>query len=187
MLFARRGLHHGTILVDVDMDKLSRYLVPSADKLRSKGVDSVRSRVANLRELNPDITIDSMAAAVEAAFKAEYGECVRIGEASLDRRVLSELEARHASWEWRMGKTPEFDVQFDARFSWGGVELCFRIKDGTILDATAYSDAMDEAFIRSLPGILKGRRFNAHEMGALSLSENPMLADIGGWLEGIGS
>jgi lipoate-protein ligase A len=182
-----RGLHHGTILVDVDMDKLSRYLVPSADKLRSKGVDSVRSRVANLRELNPDITIDSMAAAVEAAFKAEYGECVRIGEASLDRRVLSELEARHASWEWRMGKTPEFDVQFDARFSWGGVELCFRIKDGTILDATAYSDAMDEAFIRSLPGILKGRRFNAHEMGALSLSENPMLADIGGWLEGIGS
>ncbi len=182
-----RGLHHGTILVDVDMDKLSRYLVPSADKLKSKGVDSVRSRVANLKELNPDITIDSMAAAVEAAFKAEYGECVRMDENSLDRRRLFELEERHASWEWRMGKTPEFDVELNTRFSWGGVELCLRIKDGTILDAAAYSDAMDGAFIRSLPEILVGRCLNAREMEALSVSKNPMLADIGRWLAEIGA
>ena len=182
-----RGLHHGTILVDVDMDKLSRYLVPSADKLKSKGVDSVRSRVTNLKELNPYITIDSMAAAVEAAFKAEYGECIRMGGDSLDRRRLSELEKRHASWEWRMGKTPEFNVEFNTRFPWGGVELCFRIKDGTILDAAAYSDAMDEAFIRSLPVVLAGRRLNAQDMEALAQSENPMLADIGRWLMGIGA
>ncbi len=182
-----KGLHHGTILVDVNMDKLSRYLAPSADKLKSKGVDSVRSRVANLRELNPAITIDSMAAAVEAAFKAEYGECVRVDGDSLDRRRLCALEERHASWEWRMGKTPEFNVEFNTRFSWGGIELCFRVKDGTILDTTAYSDAMDEAFIRQLPGLLTGRRLNAREMEALSLSKNPMLADIGRWLAEVGA
>ena len=106
---------------------------------------------------------------------------------SLDRRRLCALEERHASWEWRMGKTPEFNVEFNTRFSWGGIELCFRVKDGTILDTTAYSDAMDEAFIRQLPGLLTGRRLNAREMEALSLSKNPMLADIGRWLAEVGA
>ncbi len=43
--------HHGTLMVDVDKEKLSRYLNVSPKKLQSKGVDSVRSRVVNLREL----------------------------------------------------------------------------------------------------------------------------------------
>ena len=44
------AFHHGTILVDADMTKLSRYLSVSKDKIASKGVDSVRSRVCNLKE-----------------------------------------------------------------------------------------------------------------------------------------
>ena len=40
--------HHGTILIDVDKASLSAYLNVSAAKLRSKGVDSVKARVANL-------------------------------------------------------------------------------------------------------------------------------------------
>ena len=53
----KQAYHHGTLLVDVDMDKLGRYLNPSKAKLQAKGVDSVRSRVVNLKELNSQITI----------------------------------------------------------------------------------------------------------------------------------
>ena len=42
--------HHGTIMMDVKGDDLSKYLNVSAAKLKSKGVESVRSRVTNLRE-----------------------------------------------------------------------------------------------------------------------------------------
>ena len=53
--------HHGTLLVDVDMAAMSRYLSPSHAKLEAKGVASVRSRVVNLRELRPELTAHAMA------------------------------------------------------------------------------------------------------------------------------
>ncbi len=55
----RRGgvsLHHGTILLNVDVSNMNRYLNPNKLKLISKGVDSVKSRVINLIEINPNLT-----------------------------------------------------------------------------------------------------------------------------------
>ena len=50
--------HHGTLMVHVNLGELSRYLTVSKDKLQSKGVDSVRARVANLTEYAPDATVE---------------------------------------------------------------------------------------------------------------------------------
>ncbi len=50
------ALHHGTLLLHVDMSKLSRYLQVSAEKMQAKGVASVRSRVTNLCD-HADITL----------------------------------------------------------------------------------------------------------------------------------
>ena len=72
----RQAYHHGTILMDADMDKLSRYLNPSRAKLAAKGVDSVRSRVGNLRELNSDITIEAMKAALTDSFSTIFNNSV---------------------------------------------------------------------------------------------------------------
>ena len=104
-----RGLHHGTILVDVDMDKLSRYLVPSADKLRSKGVDSVRSRVANLRELNPDMGNASASARLRwtGAYFPSLRRGMRRGSGAWGKRpssTFSSTRAFHgAGWSFASG------------------------------------------------------------------------------------
>ncbi|MBO4292372.1 MAG: lipoate--protein ligase, partial [Lachnospiraceae bacterium] len=50
--------HHGTLLVSTDLDKMNRYLSPSAEKLKARGVESVRSRVVNLTELSPNLTVE---------------------------------------------------------------------------------------------------------------------------------
>lgn len=64
-----KSYHHGTLLVDADMSAMDRYLSPSRAELEAKGVSSVRSRVVNLKELKPDLTVEEMAEGMEAALR----------------------------------------------------------------------------------------------------------------------
>ena len=83
----QNAYHHGTILIDVDMSAMGRYLNVQPDKLQSKGVRSVRSRVANLREFSQDITVEAMKQRLEAAFEKVYGGPVeKLREEDLDQR-----------------------------------------------------------------------------------------------------
>ena len=52
------SIQHGTLMIDVDVSQLGRYLTPSKDKMKAKGVKSVQSRVCNLKDLNPEVTTD---------------------------------------------------------------------------------------------------------------------------------
>ena len=156
------AFHHGTILIDVDMTKLSRYLSVSKDKIVSKGVESVRARVCNLKERNPMITVESMCGALRDSFEKDYGPCRPLEIA--DREAIATIEQRNASWEWRLGRTPCFDIETGARFDWGHADFVFALKDGIITDAHVYSDAMDADFIETLPGALIGSAFRSRCM-----------------------
>ena len=71
-----RAYHHGTLMVDVDLEMVQRYLSPSKAKLAAKGVDSVRSRVVNLREFLPDLTVERLSDALTAAFAEVYDQAI---------------------------------------------------------------------------------------------------------------
>ena len=76
--------HHGTILIRADKENMSRYLNVSKEKLASKGVTSVKSRVANLCEFKPDITLEEVKSALVEAFSKVYGQpAVRMEEGEL--------------------------------------------------------------------------------------------------------
>ena len=54
-VYHQRELIHGTLMYDVDIDVLTRALDTPESKLNRKGVASVRSRVANLKDYLPEI------------------------------------------------------------------------------------------------------------------------------------
>ena len=139
-----QAYHHGTLLVDVDMTKLGRYLMPSKAKLQSKGVDSVRSRVVNLKELCPELTIDRMKTEMLTAFQKVYG--VESEELSLERFDLgyvNQLWERNASWDWNYGKSLPACFVCEDRFAWGGIQLQLQVERGHVVTAQIYSDAME--------------------------------------------
>ena len=183
--------HHGTILVDVDMSKLGKYLNVSMKKLSAKGVESVKSRVINLKELNPDITIATMMTAVGEAFEFEYGKAEDVFYISEDN-VSGEAANRYdhyASWEWRFGKTPNFDVTFEEKFDWGELVLSFKLKGAQIEADEVFSDAMSTDLIDALSGIFVGCRLEKVDMTeALDQVEVPeamkaAFSDVRAWIQ----
>lgn len=152
---AAQALHHGTLLLHVDMSKLSRYLQVSAEKMRAKGVASVQSRVTNLCD-HADITLDRMKDALVRSFAREYGEPEVLAPADLDPDAVEAKCEKYASWEWDYGRTPKFDITLDTRFAWGGVEIGLSLNGDVITECRVFSDAMDQAFIESLAPALTG-------------------------------
>lgn len=177
------AMHHGTILVSADLEHLAKYLAPSPAKLAAKGVASVRARVCNLSEYGAHITVDAVRAAVIAAFAREYGAYESIRETDLDAECLRKEEEKHGSWAWRVGATPAFDLTLATRFPWGGLELALSLKNGEIVGAQAWSDAMDEAFIRALPGALTGVKLAREPLAeAVRRLGGTLASDIAAWL-----
>ena len=159
-----RSYHHGTLLVDVDTDRMGRYLSPSKAKLESKGVESVRSRVVNLKELNPAITVDALKTALFAAFSKVYGLETAPYDA-IDEARIAELTAHYASDAWLFGQRIPFTFRCERRFSWGGIELQLSVDRGVVQDARVYTDDMNHETAQTLCGALHDCPFS---FGALS-------------------
>ena len=179
-----KAYHHGTLMVDVDKDKLSRYLNPSKAKLKSKGVDSVRSRVVNLKELNPAITLDALKAALVRSFEAVYGgKVAQLTDSDLDMAEISRLAERNRSWEWNFGAKVPFTCEFEDHFPWGGVQIQLNVESGVIRQAKVYSDAMDWSFVTALEQALTGCRCDAAALEeALRGWDSALAEDIRGLL-----
>jgi lipoate-protein ligase A len=179
--------HHGTMMVNVNLGELSRYLTVSKEKLQSKGVDSVRSRVTNLTEFKPDLTIPLLKEKLREAFEEVYGgRSEEITVADLDTKTVMERTAFFESWEWRLGKKLDFMYELSNRFDWGILSLQFKIKNGVIEEAAAFSDAMDPEPIGLIPELLSGCRYDKNAIcEGLSKSENTMLRDIREWIKSI--
>lgn len=132
---------HGTLLVEVDPEKIGRYLSVSRKKLESKGVDSVRSRVVGLKEFAPDLTIEAMKEALRGAMAKEYGPIAfenRHQETIEEKASL--LREKYASPDWLYGENLTFTYRVEHRFDWGGVEVGLAVKEGQIQKAAVYTD-----------------------------------------------
>jgi lipoyltransferase and lipoate-protein ligase len=173
--------HHGTLLMDVDMANLSRYLNVSYAKLQSKGVDSVRSRVINLKELAPEMTIASLQNALIEAFGEVYGGIpVQLPIEQINQDQVEQAAEKFASWEWRLGRKLPFTAEYNNRFEWGDLTLQFCVESGIIKDAIAYSDGMETDFIKAIGDALKGIIFSSPEINKKieQLAETQPVSDI---------
>ncbi|MFP4378272.1 MAG: biotin/lipoate A/B protein ligase family protein [Spirochaetales bacterium] len=117
------SLHHGTLLLNADIEALTRYLAPPELGIETKAIASVRSQVINLEESVPGLDRSELIAAFIREFHREY-EPDRPGlvsgtpaarEAPSWWPARSEIEARVAelsSWEWVFGHTPSFSRRY---------------------------------------------------------------------------
>ncbi len=163
--------HHGTLLVNADMQKLSRYLTPSKAKLEAKGVSSVRSRVVNLQNLSPSLTCKDLSSAMQKAFGQVYG--LTPSKLELSTQAMAQIEAYEealSQWDWLYGNRLPCSFSCEQRFSWGGLLIEMQVTDGIIQAVQVFSDAMDWQLPQKLENALSGCRFTKQAMAQAVLS-----------------
>ena len=192
---ADRSFHHGTLLVNANMQKLGDYLNPHPLKLKAKGIKSVRARVANLVEFNDAINHETLSDAIIEAFCEYYGETApveQLDEASLSQQpALNAYYQQMADWDWRFGKTPEFSHHIETRFDWGMMDVHMDVKQAVITEVVIFSDALNIELIDLLKETLTGVKYNKHEiqdaLAELAKAQPELetqVNDFEGWLVG---
>jgi len=144
---------HGTLLMKVDEEKMTRCLTPSKAKLEAKGVLSVRSRVVGLNELDSSLTLEALTEAMKKAFETVYG-CEALSYEGPD--TWTELRAKYADPTWIYGQRRPFNLTMEDRFPWGEIQLSLQVESGRIHECMVHTDAMDTELSNTLENILQG-------------------------------
>ena len=130
-------MYHGTMMVDVDLEELTRALTPLKLKLASKGITSVRSRVVNLSEINHEITIKKVIKAFKCVF--EYDKIEYINEENLKLPLRDKLSSK----EWLYGESPKFNLQLEKKVELGNIAVRLFVEDGKISEVTISCDSLE--------------------------------------------
>lgn len=167
--------HHGTIMFNVDPTPLGEYLNVSASKLKSKGVKSVRSRITNLINHKPDVTLEELKKALYDAFAKVYGgevERFDIPTAESDPELKALID-KYSSEEWRFGRKIPFTTSISERLDWGGVDVELQVEGGVIKDCGIFSDSLETEVFGVLKENLIGCKYSKSAMATLVESALP--------------
>ena len=148
-----RSIVHGTMLYDTDMVNMVGAITPTDEKLLSKGVASVRQRIALLKDyINLDIE----------QFKTFVRNNLCQGEIVLneeDIRGIEEIEKDYLTDEFIYGNNPKYTIVRKRRIETvGDFEVRIEMKNGEIKGMVMLGDYfvvgdIDDTILRPLKGV----------------------------------
>ncbi len=163
----RRGgkvLHHGTLLVDLDLDMLGAVLTGAPDKYLSKGIASVRSRVTNVRDvLAAQGKTVSMEAIKESLIQRIAPQSLVLDSAA-HAAVQTLIQEKYATHNWNYGASPNFTEKRRHRFAWGLVECHLNVRRGFITQVKIFGDFFAQDSVEELEMHLCGVAYTQNAM-----------------------
>jgi lipoate-protein ligase A len=170
--FARpdRMFSHGTLLFDSDLDDVTAALVPKPGKVESKGVKSIRSRVANISEFmkEPITVIELRERIIERIFGTR--DRAAIPTLELGESDWAEVEAlvnrKYGSWDWNYGENPPCNVQRTHRFPAGEIDVRVNVEGGRVASVRIFGDFMGREDVGELEARMIGLPYDFQSISA---------------------
>ncbi|WP_394856639.1 lipoate--protein ligase [Staphylococcus saprophyticus] len=153
-----RMFSHGTLMLNSELNEVQNALKVNPVKIKSKGIKSVRSRVANISEfLDEPLDIDRFK---EIILKTIFGEATQVEEYILtddDWKKIEQLSnEKYRTWEWNYGRNPKYNFEREEKFEKGFVQIKLDVKKGRIEHAKIFGDFFGEGDITELENALEG-------------------------------
>ena len=158
---------HGTLLFDSDLSVLSRALRPDPEKLRSKGVQSVRSRVTCIRSRLPQINdIDELREAITLHFALSNELSTRIFVEKDFEKIRELAETRYRNDSWTYGESPAYNHRCRIHHPGGVIDFRADVRDGVVNSARFFGDFFCVNDISELEGALAGTKWTQKDLTA---------------------
>lgn len=186
-----RTFSHGTLMLDVDMNQITKALNVPQDKIKSKGIKSVRNRVTNLRpylaeeyrnittEEFRDFIIKSLldVKSMAEARRFSYNLTPK------DQAEITKLEQRYyRNWDWVYGQSPEFTLKKRQHFTSGTIDARVLVEQGRVKNIRFLGDYFGTKDVAHLEEILVGKPFDP-----VKIREVLATKDVNSYFQGINS
>ncbi|GIN37960.1 lipoate--protein ligase [Heyndrickxia oleronia] len=161
-----RMFSHGTLMFDSEIENVVSALRVKKDKIQSKGIKSIRSRVANISEfLEEKLTMEEFRQLILSNI---FGGRENIKEYKLtdeDWKNIHKLsKERYQNWDWNYGKSPKFNLQHNHRFPVGGIDVRLEVNKGMIENCKIYGDFFGIGDVSDIENKLMGIRYERSEI-----------------------
>jgi len=177
-----RMLHHGTLLYDARQDKLSSALAVSEEKIKSKGIKSVRSRVTNIvSHMQEAMSPENFMMQMADYMVKNTPDCRYYDLHTHEAEIRKLRDEKYATWEWNFGHSPKYEFFQKKRFPFGEVEVHLQTeREGAVQAAKVYGDFFSKKPIAELEEKLCGVHHEAAELQTLLQS-----IDISDYIQGM--
>jgi len=159
-------LHHGTLLFNTNLNHLEIALRVSIDKIESKGIKSIRSRVTNIYPyLKKPCSIEEFKNLLYNQFCLVDERIQSISFTENDRHQIEALaQNKYRTWEWNYGESPFFTVKKSQRFEFGKIEAWLDVKQGIIRQCKFYGDFFGREDKVRIENVLVGSRYERNDI-----------------------
>ncbi len=175
-VWKKRVLNHGTLLFDAKLDTLSKALNVKQDKIESKGVKSVKSRVTNIKPyMVEDVDIYGFRDLIlNNMFAMEGLEPTEHKLSKEDLEAIDKLyQEKYSTWEWNYGESPKFHYENYKRFPFGSIDIRFNVIGGHIQDVKIYGDFFGTEDVSKLADALADTKYTKEEV-ASKIEDQPL-------------
>ena len=181
--YAKRGriLHHGTILFNSNLATIQSALKVKKDKIESKGIKSVKSRVTNITDyLDETYTMeDFKAALLKAMFANDNLEKITLSNEEIQAIERLKTE-KYATWDWNYGKSPQYNLRKERKCDFGLITVLLQVEKGEIKDLHFYGDYFGNGDIQELEALFIGVK-----PSEAALSEVLINTDLADYINGL--
>lgn len=142
-----RMFAHGTLMFDSDINEVVNALKVRKDKIESKGIKSIRSRVTNIKPFLPEdkqgmTTEEFRQDILLKIFGVDSIDEVKTYELTEDdwQKINQISDEYYRNWDWNYGKSPSFNLERRHRFPIGSIEVRMDVEEGAIKEIKVYGD-----------------------------------------------
>ena len=156
-IFKNSVLHHGTLLIQSDLDRLRKSIQPAGGRYTDKAVQSNRSHVMNLADwMNPTMTPEEFRKCMMAFMMNQFQGRQFKPDATMQLAIEKLAVEKYSSWEWIFGWSPDYTFENTWQISALKISIHFTVHRGIIQQCLLHSDVLTSPVIQKLHKSLQG-------------------------------